>query len=367
MVRRLVIIRPLHRVVYAQPLITGSDATPAAERTGRVYGVGVAGHHVGRHHDVVERGDFGLPEIVHEGVLLRLGLKILPPVLPDEARRKLARERHVGYAAAHEQVTVDVAHAFPRRDCGKMRRLLRGGEPLRDREVGVAGEPDLSVAPGLRAEPLDQVVVVLALLLAPDPYVTLGVVGAARVRVADRVAVGAPVCRVGAFELHQAGQFVRVHAEQAEQLHVTRVVAAALAVRAPRHDRRYRLGRCGAEHVHVDGDAVAQLYRHVLVQNDVHRQRQEAVINLEAGLQRLRARFEAAEISLFGRLIERKGVNEHFATIDHERPSVLNRHPVSLRRHSRLSARVTCSPNDFVATSPGWHKSRTMPPKAGVR
>ena len=296
--RLLVVVRPFHVVVDAQPLFVGGHGAPAAERAGRVDRVGVARDDVGGHADALEGRDLRLPERVEQRVRLELGHQVLALVVADEGRRDLPRERQVRDAAARDEVAVDVAEAFPRCDRRQMGRLLGGGEPLHDGEIGVAGRADLAVAPVAHAEPLDQVVEVLAFPAAPPARVTLRMVGAARVRVADRVALRAPEAGIGALELHQAGQLAWVHAEQPEQLDVLRGVAAALAVGAPGDEHGHLLGAGRAEHVDIDGDAVAQGDGHVLFQDHVDRQLLVRGLGLEAGRERARAGLERAEDTL---------------------------------------------------------------------
>ncbi len=106
---------------------------------------------------------------------LGLGDEVLPLALANEIAHEAARKGVVGYAAAHDEVAIDVAHAFPWSDGREMRRLLGRSEPLRDREVGVSAGPDLAIAPVLDAKPLDEVMALLAFLAAPHAYIALGV------------------------------------------------------------------------------------------------------------------------------------------------------------------------------------------------
>src|SRR5258707_506282 len=81
----LVIVRPLHRIVDAEPLVLGFNPAPAAEGAGRMDGVGIACDDVGRDPDLGKVRYFGLPEIVEQGMTLGFGDQVLAPVLADEA------------------------------------------------------------------------------------------------------------------------------------------------------------------------------------------------------------------------------------------------------------------------------------------
>lgn len=285
-VRLVVVVGPFLAVVDAQPLLRGLHAPPGTEGPCGVQCVGVARDDVRGHVDPVEERDLVLPQVVHQRVAVGLREDVLLLAVAVEAVvLKLAGEAGVGDAAAHHQVAVDIADAFPRVDRRQVRRLFGRGEPLGDREVGRATHGDLARAPVLDAEPLDEVVAVAPLLPVPYDAVALAVGDAPDVRVADRVALRAPVRGVRALELLQARDDPVVEPDHAEDAHHAGGRALALPVRAPRHDDRHPLCAGGTEYIDVDRDAVAQCDRHVLVEHDVEGERLERRGDLKARLQ----------------------------------------------------------------------------------
>ena len=127
--------------------------------------VRVAGDDVGGHRDPLQARDLGLPQVVDQRVALRLGDKVLPVVLADVGRRPHRGKAEIGHSPAHDEVAIEIAHAFPRGYRGQVWRPLSRGEPLRDREVGISGHGYLAGAPVRSGKPFDQIVTISAVLL----------------------------------------------------------------------------------------------------------------------------------------------------------------------------------------------------------
>ncbi len=75
-----------------------------------------------------------------------------------QMRREPVGHEHAEDAAVKQRVAVEIGKTFPRDDRLQGRRLQVGDEPLVDREIRDAVEPDLAVAPGLRGRPFDRVI-----------------------------------------------------------------------------------------------------------------------------------------------------------------------------------------------------------------
>ena len=190
----------------------------------------------------------------------------------EAAFLELAGESDVRHTAAHHQISVDVTHTLPRVDGGEVRRLFGSGKPLRYREIGGSTHPDLSAAPLLLCEPLDEIVAIAAILSVPQQAVAFAVHHPTDIRIADRVALSAPVRRVCALELFQTRDDPVGQAPQGEYTHHAQGGSLAFAVRTPRHDDRHLLCPDRTEHVGVDRHAVTQLDRDILLENDFDRQ-----------------------------------------------------------------------------------------------
>jgi len=178
-------------------------------------------------------------------------------------------EAEVRHAAAQNEIAVDVADALPRVDRRQVRRALGCGEPLRNRQIRGPAHRNLARAPVLLGQPLDQVMAILALLAVPHDAVTAGFADAAGISVADRVALRAPVRRVGTLKLLQTGHDAVVQANQVEDAGHAGRGALTLAVRAPRDDHRDLFSPDRAEDVNIDRHPVPEPHRDVLVQNDI--------------------------------------------------------------------------------------------------
>jgi hypothetical protein len=70
-------------------------------------------------------------------------------------------------AAMEERVAVEIGETLPGNDRFERGRLQVGHEPLIDREIGDAGEPDRARAPRLPCRPFDRIVEVGRLLERP--------------------------------------------------------------------------------------------------------------------------------------------------------------------------------------------------------
>ena len=295
-VGRVVVVRPFLAVVDAQPLVRRGHPAPRAERALGVEGVRVTGDHVGRDCDLLVVRDLALPEVVDQRVTVGLGDDVFfASVAPERKVAQLLGEATVGHPAAQYQIAVGVAHPFPGVDRGEVRRLLGRGEPLGRGQVRRSAHRDFASAPVLPGEPFDEVVRIASLLLVPQDTVPSGLDDPADVRIADRVALLAPVRRVGAFELVQTGNDRVVQADEAEHAHCARRGALPFAVGAERHDHRNPLGIDRAKNVHMGYRAIAERDRHVLVQCDVDRQGTKRFGDARPGSQDARARREVAE------------------------------------------------------------------------
>ena len=100
----------------------------------------------------LELGNLVLPEVICQWVRGDLGEDIFfLLVAPEAVVAQLLGEAGIGHATTQGEVAVNVAYPFPGIDGRQMRRLLGGGEPLRDREVGRAAHRHLAGAPVLYA------------------------------------------------------------------------------------------------------------------------------------------------------------------------------------------------------------------------
>lgn len=152
---------------------------------------------------------------------------------------------------------------------GELRRLFGGGELLRDREIGGSTHRDLSGAPLPLGEPLDEVIAIAAILAIPQHAVAVGVHHTTDIRIADRVAVSAPVGEVRALKLFKTRDDPVGQAHQNKHTHHAQEGSLAFAVRGPGHDDGHRLCPDRTEHVDVDRHAVTQLDGDVLLEDDI--------------------------------------------------------------------------------------------------
>ncbi len=153
-------------------------------------------------------------------------------------------EADVVLAAGEHHVAVRVTHRQDREDRLQVRRALRGGEDLGDREVGDAVHADLAVAPRLERRPLDELVAVALLSRAEVVPRAAGAAGATDVD--DHMHVAA---------LHEV--VVRTSDD-----------AAAAVVRGDRDDDREASGRVGTMNERVQDDAVRHRDRNVRLLDD---------------------------------------------------------------------------------------------------
>ena len=221
--------------------------------------IGPAAHHPRRDGDAFQLGSLARPEIVEPRMLRGFAFQILdlaaarPPPFPD-----VRPEGRLWDAAVASNLPVRVAPSFPRVDGGQVRGIQFRDPPLRDREVGDAGESDLAVAPRPGARPLDQFVEILGLFgghvrCRPD-----GIPGSGNVGDEDRVPVRNPILRVGCFEGGQFTDVLRSHpAARVDHPDGRRVV---LAVRRPGDDHGRRGGAGGAVDVGENGVTGCRTY-----------------------------------------------------------------------------------------------------------
>ena len=279
--------------------------------------VRVACNHVRWYLDLVEVRNLVLPQGIHQRVALRLGNYVFLRVLAEEAPvLQLLSKTGVRHAATHHQVAIDVTHAFPWVDRRQVWRLFGGGEPLRHREVGGSAHPDFAAAPWLFGQPFDQVVAVATLLAVPQHTVAVGIDHTANVRIADRVALRAPICRIWTLELLESRNDPVVQTDHAEHPHHAGGCALPLAIWAKRDDGRHLLCTGRSKYVDVDRHTVAQLDGNVLIEHDVDRDGPELRRDLKARLQGARTRIESGqEASSRGR--QRLGRQEQSLVVAH--------------------------------------------------
>ncbi len=226
-------VGPLEVAVGAEPLEVAAAAAPGVEGARQVE-VGPAGRLVDGDLDLLEVGALVLPVLVHLGIHLRHGDLVVHAVGAGDLRGDELVEGERGDAALVEGLTVEVGRALPGGDALQVGRALGRDAPLVHGDAGVAGHAHVAVAPGLGAQPLDEVVAVLAVLMGEHVDVALGVAGAAHVDVGDGVALVAPVERVGGLELGGLGHG---HGRHAHDLPLAHAVAGALAEPRPGDDR----------------------------------------------------------------------------------------------------------------------------------
>ena len=165
---------------------------------------------------------------------------------------------HAEDAAVEQRVAVDVGEALPRHDRLQRRRLQVGDEPLVDREIGDAGQPDVAVAPRLRRRPFDRVVEVDRLGERPRLALARRLAAAAAVDAHRGVALRHPPLRRHRLPVHVGrGLLLQVRRRHPELV---------LLIRPEIEDRRELAAVVGTEHVGLEPRAVA--HRHVDVALD---------------------------------------------------------------------------------------------------
>ena len=165
---------------------------------------------------------------------------------------------HAEDAAVEQRVAVDVGKALPRHDRLQRRRLQVGDEPLVDREIGNAGQPDVAVAPRLRRGPFDRVVEVDRFRERPRLALARRLAAAAAVDTHRGVALRHPPFRRHRLPVHVGrGLLLQIGRRHPELV---------LLVRPEIQDRREFAAVIGTEHVGLEPRAVA--HRHVDVSFD---------------------------------------------------------------------------------------------------
>src|ERR1039457_3259634 len=161
---------------------------------------------------------------------------------------------------------VHVAQAFPGIDGSEVRRLRRRDEPLNDRQVGHTGQPDLAIAPLLRARPFDQIMAVSAFLVPPIRSVSFRLPGAPWIHIDDRVAARHPIKRIGSLEVSVFRIPLAFDAAFLEEIPV--LEGPVFAVGAPGDECRNFFIPFGTRHVDIYFDAAA--HRHGDIALDDH-------------------------------------------------------------------------------------------------
>ncbi len=165
-------------------------------------------------------------------------------------------------------VAVEVGQALPRDHRREVRRLQTRHQPLVDREVRDAEQPDLAAAPRLGPRPLDAVVEVAGATHGIGVDVARRPSPATRIDAYDGVTVRHPVLRVGRLPGRVAGARPLGHLGMRGDQAVPRVGVAvleaeALAVRAVGDQGRVRSVVRRTEHVGPEDDAVVHRQRDV--------------------------------------------------------------------------------------------------------
>ena len=197
-------VGPFLGIVDTQPLFLRGHAPEAVYGASGVQLAGVAGDHIGGHPDLLQLSGLIPPVVVHQRVLAHHGLEVFHKALAIGHARPGIGE--VGDAAAHILVLIHIGMALPGRYRRQMRRILRGHIPLGYGKPGVSDHGHPAVAPGLRAQELDNIVVVVTVLGAEIAAVALRRADAADIHVHDGIAPGHPPGRIGRFPGLKPGQ-----------------------------------------------------------------------------------------------------------------------------------------------------------------
>ena len=267
-VLRIVGIGPLEIAVGTEPFQLAAAAAEGVDGAAEME-VGEAGGLVDRAGDLREVGDLVLPIAVHQRILDgHVDLAVDAAGTGDLGGDELVEGKRRN-AALEEALTIQVGGGLPGGDALQVRRLHGSDAPLMHGDAGVAAHTDIAVAPPLLAEPLDEVVAVLAVLVGEHVDIALAVAGAADVDVGYGVALIAPVQRIGGLKLRQLRHGV---GRNAHDLPLAHAFAGTLAEPAPGDDGGILLaGVRRTEDVAVDGDAVAHLDGDILVAHDAGR------------------------------------------------------------------------------------------------
>ena len=219
---------------------------------------------VERHGDLVplrlRAGQHAAVEVVVHPVPHRVGLPAIRQSLRRAAHHVVHGVRgdpvgheHAEDAAVEQRVAIDVGEALPRHDRLQRRRLQIGDEPLVDREIRDAGQPDVAVAPRLRRRPFDRVVEVDRLGERPGLALARRLAAAAPVDAHRGVALRHPPLRRHGLPVHAGrGLLLEIGRRHPELV---------LLVRPEIEDGRKLAAVVGTEHVGLEPRAVA--HRHV--------------------------------------------------------------------------------------------------------
>ena len=89
---------------------------------------------------------------------IRMNLRSAAEGVMNQMSGEPVRHEDAQNAAVIQRITINIGKAFPWNDRFQRRRLLVGGKPLVDGEVGNPAETDFAIAPRLRRGPFDGVV-----------------------------------------------------------------------------------------------------------------------------------------------------------------------------------------------------------------
>ena len=267
---RIVIIVPFSGVVYPEPFIFGRDPLPAFDAAVRVNRIRVACGDIGGRDDRFEIRRFVAPVVVHQRRFIHDGHAVFDASLRSRSEgigEELDKFRH-HHTASRRDFAITVVESLPGRDRGQMFRLLRGNEPLRDREPRVSAHADLSGTPLLIRGPFDNVRTVSAIIAAEKQDDAFRIVRASDVRVDHRVAVRDPVRRIRSFEFLQTR--CRVFRNSCPHRYIVKPLAAdLLPIGTQRQNRGMLLIIRRTEYICIDCHVVTQSDRNVPFENDI--------------------------------------------------------------------------------------------------
>ncbi len=259
----------------------GMDAQLLVRRRGAHEGLGIAAQvqgHAGpisdrehRHGDPVPlrlRAAKGAAvEAVAEPEMQRVrlpGIGLVPRGAADEmvhhVRHEPVRHEQAEQPAVEQRVPVEVGETFPWDDGLERRRLVVGDEPLVDREIGDAGEPDRAVAPGLRRRPFDRVVEIDRFRERPRLALPRRLTAAAPVDPHGGIALRHPPLRIHGLPVHQRVGLLLERVRRDPEL--------VLLVGAEIEDRGKASAVVGTKHVGLEPGAVAHRHVDVLLDED---------------------------------------------------------------------------------------------------
>ena len=206
-------------------------------------------------------------EIVAQPEMQRVDLPAVRHLLRGAPQQMMQQMR--GVPIGHEQteqpavverIAIEIGKALPGNDRLQRRRLQIGGEPLIDREIGNAEQPDIAVAPRLRRRPFDGVVEIDRFGQRPRLALAGRFAGAAAVDAHGGIAARHPPFRIDGLPIHP---FVRRFGQRIR--HDPELV---LLIRTEIEDGGKFAFVVRPEHVRLQPRAVAHRHVDVFVDDD---------------------------------------------------------------------------------------------------